>query len=791
MRLIFLLIGSIIAFASSFAQICPGAQGSVQWQCWRNLYYFSLEELTAYEFFPQRPEVERTIYKLDAPINFDNYFGARMAGYIKVPVTDTVQFNITCNELGAFYLSTDDSPTNLQRLAYTNAATGISEHDKYPEQTSSKVLLQADQFYYFEILYVDRSWSDHCRLHWKASFLNNNNWNIISNQFIYNISCLPDLCPERGTPCNDNNPNTIDDVEDGHCNCVGKPITENNCVGERSYVERFRYENITGSTLNDLYSAPSFPATPNYSASMPVLGVPYSESINNIGHLVSAYLSVPVSGYYKFNLTGDDQTAFFLSNDHDPANKQSTLAIVLGWTRPTEHDKYVFQTTANVYLEAGRYYYLEINHKEGSGGEHFGVFWQTPFTPVNVWKRLSSFYLYDYACDLACIPEGTPCDDGNPYTNNDQYDNNCTCQGTPCTGPDCDSPLANYVYYEKCGLTEMIDNRESTSWLSCQAADNPNPANPRSHWLMYDLGERYELISSQVWNYNVPGQTDKGFEMVKVDYSEDGSTWNNLGEFNWLLAPGENGYSGFSGPEFNGIRARYVLFTSLDDTLTCRGISKVSFRAVLCPLAGTPCDDNNPVTVDDKYDNNCVCKGLNLSSNPCDEISIILQDTILQSQVVGAEQNVLTLSSVEVDGVAAVVAGNYIELLPGFETKANALFQASIGPCESQNILPSTDKNNFARMNRSLESDELSSLFTKPVEKSDYFDIYFRVSRRSHPQLVLHDLGSNIKYFLVDYEILNKGLYRKRIRSKRISDTGNVSLKLIDNGAEYEVLGLK
>lgn len=32
------------------------------------------------------------------------------------------------------------------------------------------------------------------------------------------------VCPQAGTPCNDNDPNTINDVTDGFCNCAGTPI---------------------------------------------------------------------------------------------------------------------------------------------------------------------------------------------------------------------------------------------------------------------------------------------------------------------------------------------------------------------------------------------------------------------------------------------------------------------------------------------------------------------------------------------------------------------------------------
>lgn len=779
-------MGIIIFHGTLVAQVCPGAQGSVQWECWRNLFQGSFGELTAHEYYAIKPDVQKTLYRLDAPINFDNNFGARISGFIRIPQTDSVEFNITCNERGRFYLSTDDNPANLQLVAFTNASTNISEHDKFPEQTSQKVELVALQYYYFEIMYVDEGWSDHCRVHWKTNFLNNNNWNIITAQYIYGVDCLPTPCPERGTPCDDNNPNTTSDVEDGHCHCIGQTITSDTCVGQRGFIERFRYDNITGSSLNDLYNSAAFPGTPNFSASMSVLGVPYSSSLNNMGHLVSAYISVPVSGLYKFNVTGDDQTVFFLSSDHSPNNKLSTQARVTGWTNTTEHNKYITQTTSNVYLEAGQYYYIEVNHKEASGGEHFGVFWQTPFTLADVWKRIPAFYLYDYECNIACIPEDTPCDDGNPFTNNDAYDADCTCVGVPCSGPDCDSPLANYVPYEKCGLTDMIDNRPEASWVSCEVSESPNPARDRSHWIKYDLGERYELISSQIWNYNVAGSIHQGFENVEVDYSEDGIVWNNLGSYNWPLATGETGYGGFAGPNFNSVKAQYLLITSLDDTLTCRGLSKVAFHAVKCPFEGTLCDDNNPLTADDKYDDNCECKGINLALNPCDETIMVLQDTTLNAQVLGAEISITALSSVQVNGIVGMVAGDYIELNPGFETQLSSTFLASINPCAPSSVT-NEDENILASRN----SSELSYLFTKRVAETDYLDIFFRIDGKSHPKLVLTDLKNNINYYIVDNELMNKGLYRKRIRTKKLNSLDNIQLTLTNNGEVHEIKGIE
>lgn len=763
------------------AQICVGEPGSVQWECWRGIYEDQFSELTANEFFPQKPDVSQTLYSVNAPLNYDNYFGAKISGYIHVPTSGNVMFNVTGNSKVRFYLSTNSSPANMTLRAYTNTFTNEFEHTKYPEQTSSSISLNQNEYYYFELWYVESTGGDHCRLFWQGSFLPNQNWNVITAQYLNNVGCKPQPCPERNTACNDGNANTIDDKQDGHCNCVGKANTTNNCVGERTKVDRYRYDNIPGSSLNDLYLSPNFPAIPNFSASLPILGTRSTSVENNVGNLVQGYLTVPVSGLYKFNITGDDNVILFISSDDNPENKQAHQILVTGYTGMTEHNKYIYQSTSFLNLQAGTFYYFEVNHKEGTGSEHFGAFWQTPFTPAGVWKRIPSFYLYDYGCKIACIPQGTLCDDGDPFTNDDQYDNNCTCAGAPCSGPDCDSPLANYSPYEKCNVTDQLSNSPSNNWLSCTINENPNPVREDSHWIKYDLGERYELINAHVWNYNVLNETNKGFQSVSIDFSEDGVSWSNVGDYNWPLASGEPNYGGFVGPDLTGIFARYILITSMDGTATCRGIGKIAFKAVKCPVAGTLCDDQNNATVEDKYDNNCTCVGINLLVNECEDMNLSLGDSTLYSNVYSAVQEVTALSTIDNESSVGFVAGQSILLDVGFETMPNAVFVASIDPCdpETGGLLAQTQLAKEQLKPRAPNKSKVLEVI--PVPNSDLVDIHFYVEKPSHVVLQLKD-DKNILYSIADHEYINKGHYRKRIRTKRLN-TGVHTVSMITAGS--------
>ncbi len=766
MKQIIYIILFIFSSFTNYAQICVGESGKVQWEAWRGIFADQFSELSALEFYPNKPDVTQTIYSLSAPVNYDNNFGARISGFIHVPQTDSVTFNITGNSKCQFYLSTGMSPANLVLRAFANDYTNEFEYTKFPEQTSAKLLLQGMTYYYFEIRYVESTGSDHCRLFWKNSFVSNSTWNVVTAGYLNDVACKPTACPLRGTPCNDGNASTTDDLEDGFCHCVGKPATTNTCVGPRNFIEKFRYDNIAGSTINELYLAPNYPAIPNTSASLPIFGVKTESQINNSGNLIQGYITVPVTGNYKFNVTGDDMTILFISSDDSPDNKQAHQVLVSGWTNMTEHNKYIYQSTSNIYMQAGQFYYIELNHKEGTGSEHFAAFWQTPYTGAGIWKRIPSFYFYDYGCDIACIPQGTPCDDGNAFTNNDQYNASCECAGIPCSGPDCNSPLASYVPFEKCNVTDQLDNRAANNWLSCQVNDNPNPAHSRSHWIKYDLGERHQLISSHIWNYNVANETNKGFQSVAIDYSDNGTSWTSLDQYNWPLATGESGYGGFVGPDLTGIFARYILITSLDDTTTCRGMGKIAFKALLCPAAGTLCNDQNPLTVNDAYNSNCVCVGQNLLVNACENLNLSLGDSTLTTNVYSAVEHVTAVSTIEQQNTVGFVGGKSVVLNAGFETQPDVVFIASIDTCSTNGVSPQIPQGNIAMRAKGATNTETLTII--PVADTDLVDLIFTLKEPGKVVLKVTE-NNNLSHTIVNHEYLNKGVYRKRIRTKKLS----------------------
>lgn len=130
---------------------------------------------------------------------------------------------------------------------------------------------------------------------------------------------------------------------------------------------------------------------------------------------------------------------------------------------------------------------------------------------------------------------------------------------------------------------QCLLNRHNTTWydgwISCETSANPNASNGNSHWIMYDFGFVYTLFESNIWNANEPDHLDYGIMDYKIDYSTNGTTWTNLGDFTLNQASGFSIYQGEEGPDFAGISARYVLITPISNYGgSCYGLSEVKFN---------------------------------------------------------------------------------------------------------------------------------------------------------------------------------------------------------------------
>jgi hypothetical protein len=777
MKELFCKIGftiSLLLFTIKFTngQNCVGQAGKVKWGYWLNDIALEpdLSDLSVLENFPSRPEGSQMLIALKAPVNYTDYYGAMIRGYIRVPQTDNYIFNLTGDSKAVFFLSTNQFIGNKIKRAEVKSLTGIDEHSKDSSQTSVSIQLLGGQYYYFEMYNFEGGGADHMTLYWKKASTPSAPWVVVDFNYIYEYTC-GQVCPERGTPCSDGNASTTNDQQDGFCNCVGVAPTANACIGEKGLIEAYYYDNIIGTYVeNDLLNAPKFPLSPDRKEKLkgaygPLPTIPYYVN-DNYGTLVQGFLTVPVSGQYEFNLTGDGQTFFFLSKNDSIQYKQYHQGIVMYGVDETDHTNSLLQTISSSYLEKGKYYYFEFIHKENTWRDHFNLYWKTPFHESRTWKRVPAFYLFDYKCEVACIAQGTPCNDDNPFTNDDKVNASCDCVGTPCSGPDCNDESARYKVYDSCSPTDNLTTLSESAWISCGTLKpNPNPArSANKNWIMYDFSKRFKFQDSRVWNYNVTGQTNKGFNNVYVDFSLDGTTWQQLGgTYNWPQAPGTTDYAGFIGPNFNDVRARYILISAINNwgDATCSGFSKITFNASLCDTEGTACDDGDPLTINDKFDNSCNCRGVNIN---CASDTVKLDRSPLSDGDYKAIKSVASQSLVQTTKDISFTAGNSIVLLPGFEVQTNAVFKADIANCLQQAFA----NNNAEKLTNATDDNSITEFSTDSTETDMLKKIIFRINQPGHVKLTLKDFKENTVVTIIDNYFENLGTQIKLLPTNKL-----------------------
>ena len=737
---------------------CIGSRGRVEWKYWLGLTGSDLSILHTHVYYPQAPDGKIILNHLAAPDRFDEYFGAVLAGYIFIEETGNYVFNITGDNKAEFFLSPSSDPGQLISICNVPGPTTGEDHDKYAVQTSTSQFMEVDSFYYFELHLKERTGFDHATMYWKPPGVTT--WETIPTNQIHEYTC--DLeCDVVGTPCDDGDPNTIDDRADGFCNCFGRPDDGDDCIGEYQEITTLIYDSIGGLYVDYLRNSAKFPLLPDRLIRVNDFKMegPYGDFY---GSYTRGYINIPHTGFYVFNLVANESSEFWLSTDASVDSLRVRCQFT-GFTTPNQHHKYLGQTSDSIYLEKGHIYYFELLHKERELDDHIAMYWRTPFAKDDTWINIDQIYLFGYGCETACLPEGTPCDDLNPMTHSDTIDHNCNCVGIPCGGP-CTSP-PTYTAIDPCGRGDQHTNTITDSWLSCFTRPNPNPSRDSSHWIMYNFGQRVKLHKVNYWNYNVSGMTDLGAEVVAVDYSLNGSSWQTAGNYTWPEAPGNLNYTGDTLINIDGIELQYLLITILNTRSSgnCAGFSEIIFEIDECQPAGYNCDDGDPKTHYDMYDENCNCVGIDvLTVNDCNPNVLELDDQVYPTGIYDAKLKVASQATVASNSLIHYTARRAIVLQPGFETYLGSGFLAIPSHCPEP-MTPAFTGKQVILVNRESGTIQMAAY------KDDIYQLDFEIKTSGKYSISVEQAATNTIIYNMHVDVNDPGRIRKYIQFKNIN----------------------
>lgn len=141
--------------------------GVIRAELWRNVAGNDLDAFVKTPQFkhdaPEIVELERLAFPRG---NGDSY-GVRIRGYLVPPESGDYRFFLSADDRGAFSLSTDADPANKIVVAFTPDWTGPEVYDKYPEQATGPLSLEAGERYYFEVLYKQADGKDNLFVAWE------------------------------------------------------------------------------------------------------------------------------------------------------------------------------------------------------------------------------------------------------------------------------------------------------------------------------------------------------------------------------------------------------------------------------------------------------------------------------------------------------------------------------------------------------------------------------------------------------------------------------------------------
>ncbi len=144
---------------------CSGT-GTISAEGFTDIPGSQLINLSSSQKYPDNPDVTAQLNKFEYGPNIRDNYGARVRGYICAPQTGNYTFYIASDDQSELWLSTDDNPANIQRIAYVSSYTGFHSWFSAPTQRSAVIHLIKGVRYYVETIHKEGSGGDHLSVGW-------------------------------------------------------------------------------------------------------------------------------------------------------------------------------------------------------------------------------------------------------------------------------------------------------------------------------------------------------------------------------------------------------------------------------------------------------------------------------------------------------------------------------------------------------------------------------------------------------------------------------------------------
>ncbi|MBI9017723.1 MAG: hypothetical protein JEZ07_10745 [Phycisphaerae bacterium] len=140
--------------------------GRARYDYWLNISGTAVADLTGNANYPDNPTGTNIYTNMTGPRQFGENYGARLSAFLIPPVTGEYTFWIASDDAGELWLSTDDNPANVRKIAEVLTSCENNDFDALPEQVSDPITLQAGRIYYIMGLVKEATGEDHISIAW-------------------------------------------------------------------------------------------------------------------------------------------------------------------------------------------------------------------------------------------------------------------------------------------------------------------------------------------------------------------------------------------------------------------------------------------------------------------------------------------------------------------------------------------------------------------------------------------------------------------------------------------------
>ncbi len=141
--------------------------GVVDWEVWPDFRGGDLAALRKLAAFPEQPADRRLLSRFETPVNWNEYYGSRVRGYVHPPQSGKYTFWLAADDQAELWLSRSDRPEEKIRIIRLERWTPSRKWSAYPEQKSAPIRLEAGKKYYIEAVHVEATVDDCLAVGWQ------------------------------------------------------------------------------------------------------------------------------------------------------------------------------------------------------------------------------------------------------------------------------------------------------------------------------------------------------------------------------------------------------------------------------------------------------------------------------------------------------------------------------------------------------------------------------------------------------------------------------------------------